>query len=82
VLQGRTSSAYPALSLDVEFGGGTYENGAAVVDGNLVSGRAWPDHPSWMREFMRILEAAHPATDSGSAAGGSEADAQPVSVPA
>ena len=60
VLHGRTSSAYPALSLDVEFGGGTYENGAAVVDGNLVSGRAWPDHPSWMREFMRILEAAHP----------------------
>ena len=67
VLQGRTSSAYPALALDVEFGGGTYENGAAVVDGNLVSGRAWPDHPSWMREFMRILEAAHPATEASTA---------------
>ena len=62
VLQGRTSSAYPALAIDVELGGGTYEDGPAVVDGNLVSGRAWPDHPSWMREFMRILEAAHPAT--------------------
>ena len=21
----------------------------------LVSGRAWPDHPGWMREFMRLL---------------------------
>ncbi|MET0955156.1 MAG: DJ-1/PfpI family protein [Cryobacterium sp.] len=58
VLHGRTSSAYPALGLDVELGGGTFENGAAVVDGNLVTGRAWPDHPAWMREFMKLLDDA------------------------
>ncbi|RYV50104.1 DJ-1/PfpI family protein [Pengzhenrongella frigida] len=58
VLVGRTTSAYPALQPDVEFGGGTFENGAGVVDGNLVSGRAWPDHPAWMREFMKVLAAA------------------------
>lgn len=58
VLHGRVSSAYPALQVDVEAGGGTYKNGAAVVDGNLVSGRAWPDHPEWMREFMKLLDDA------------------------
>lgn len=58
VLHGRTTSAYPALQIDVELGGGTFENGAGVVDGNLVSGRAWPDNATWMREFMIVLEAA------------------------
>ncbi|MET4224774.1 DJ-1/PfpI family protein [Oerskovia enterophila] len=60
VLEGRTSSAYPELRLDVEAGGGIFEDGAGVVDGNLVTGRAWPDHPAWMREFMKLLEAAAP----------------------
>jgi len=23
-----------------------------------VSARAWPDHPAWMREFVRVLRAA------------------------
>ena len=58
VLHGRISSAYPALQVDVEAGGGTFTNGAAVVDGNLVTGRAWPDHPEWMREFMKLLDDA------------------------
>ncbi|MEO7122788.1 MAG: DJ-1/PfpI family protein [Lacisediminihabitans sp.] len=58
VLKGRTTSAYPAVQPDVEAVGGIFEGGAGVVDGNLVSGRAWPDHPEWMREFMKVLEAA------------------------
>ena len=58
VLHGRTSSAYPALAVDVELGGGIFEGGAGVVDGNLVSGRAWPDHPAWMRAFMTLLESS------------------------
>jgi protease I len=61
VLHGRTTSAYPALKVDVELGGGIFEDGAGVVDGNLVSGRAWPDHPTWMREFMKVLEASESA---------------------
>ena len=55
VLQGRTTAAYPALEPDIAVAGGTFEDGEAVVDGHLVSGRAWPDHPAWMREFMRLL---------------------------
>jgi putative intracellular protease/amidase len=33
----------------------------AVVDGVMVSERAWPDHPAWMREFIRLLPARAPA---------------------
>jgi protease I len=32
-----------------------------VVDGLMVSARAWPDHPAWMREFIGILRAKAPA---------------------
>jgi len=55
VLKGRRTSAYPALATDVETAGGTWVDGDAVVDGNVVSGRAWPDHAGWMRAFMAVL---------------------------
>jgi protease I len=58
VLKGRTSSAYPELAVDVELGGGVFENGGGVVDGNLVTGRAWPDNGTWMKAFLEVLEAA------------------------
>lgn len=60
-LQGRRSAAYPALQLDVEAAGGEFVDGGGVVDGLMVSARAWPDHPTWMREFMQILRAKAPA---------------------
>jgi protease I len=59
--KGRTMSAYPALKPDVERAGGTFkasdnfEEPEAIVDGNLVTARAWPDHPAFMREFLRLL---------------------------
>ncbi len=55
VLTGRTTSAYPALAPDVVAAGGQFVDGAAVVDGQLVSARAWPDHPEWMHAFMLML---------------------------
>ena len=55
VLEGRRTAAYPALEPDVIAAGAEYVDGAAVVDGVMVSARAWPDHPAWMREFVRIL---------------------------
>ncbi|HTJ67067.1 MAG TPA: DJ-1/PfpI family protein [Actinospica sp.] len=61
VLSGRRSAAYPALAPDVTAAGAQFVDGEAVVDGMLVSGRAWPDHPAWMREFVRILRAKAPA---------------------
>jgi protease I len=58
VLQGRIISAYPQLAIDVQLAGATFENGGAVVDGNLVSARAWPDNGTWMGAFLSALEAA------------------------
>ena len=26
-----------------------------VTDGNLVTAAAWPAHPAWMREFLKVL---------------------------
>jgi protease I len=61
VLSGRRSAAYPALEPDVIAAGAEFVDAAAVVDGQLVSARAWPDHPAWMREFIQILRAKAPA---------------------
>lgn len=62
LLEGRRSAAYPALAPDVRAAGAEFVDSEAVVDGLMVSGRAWPDHPAWMREFMQILRAKAPAT--------------------
>jgi protease I len=32
----------------------------AVVDGMIMSARAWLDHASWMREFIRLLKQKAP----------------------
>src|SRR3954453_6937954 len=61
VLDGRRTAAYPALEPDVTAAGAEYVDGAAVVDGVMVSARAWPDHPAWMREFVRVLAERAPA---------------------
>ncbi len=62
VLKGRTVSGYPALLPDIEGAGATFVDGAAVVDGNVVSARAWPDHPDWMRAFVKLLKDKAPVT--------------------
>jgi protease I len=71
VLQGRRTAAYPALEPDVAAAGAEFVDSDAVVDGVMVSARAWPDHPAWMREFVRLLrerapveQAEQPATVS------------------
>jgi protease I len=62
VLNGRRTAAYPALAPDVVAAGAEFVDGAAVVDGQMVSARAWPDHPSWMREFIQILRSKAPVS--------------------
>ncbi|MEO3978143.1 DJ-1/PfpI family protein [Streptomyces sp. CAU 1734] len=56
-LEGRRVTAYPALEPDMQSAGATFQDAEAVVDGALVSSRAWPDHPAWMREFLKVLRA-------------------------
>jgi len=58
VISTRTLTAYTALEPDVKVAGGTWktcEVDGAVVEGNLVTGVAWPGHPAWMREFLKLL---------------------------
>ena len=58
VLEGKECSAYPACSPEVEAAGGTYvprDWPEAHVDGNLVTAPAWPAHPAWLREFLKLL---------------------------
>jgi protease I len=59
VLEGKKCSCYPAVAPDVTRAGGTFAEVAmteAVVDGNLVSGPAWPAHPAWLANFLKVLE--------------------------
>ncbi len=60
VLEGRSCSAYPAVGPDVTRAGGKFvslEADQATVDGNLVSGPAWPAHPAWLAKFLQVLGA-------------------------
>lgn len=57
LVRGRTLTAYPALKPDVEASGGTFVDKEVVVDGTLITARAWPDHPAIMKEFIRALRA-------------------------
>ncbi|MEY3866418.1 MAG: hypothetical protein RLZZ338_309 [Cyanobacteriota bacterium] len=58
VLGGKRCTAYPACSPDVLRAGGKYTEVSvtdAVVDGNLVTAPAWPAHPQWLAEFLKVL---------------------------
>jgi protease I len=60
VLKGRQCSCYPAVSPEITAAGGQYMPPAASMDsvhveGNLCTAPAWPAHPAWMREFLKML---------------------------
>lgn len=58
VLSGKTCTAYPACAPDVISAGGKYMEIAvdeAICDGNLVTAPAWPAHPRWLAEFLKVL---------------------------
>jgi protease I len=58
VLQGRTATAYPAVGPELTLAGARFEEvpaDKAVVDGNLVTAPAWPAHPEWLAQFLKVL---------------------------
>ncbi|MFP5271760.1 DJ-1/PfpI family protein [Coleofasciculus sp.] len=58
VLEGKSCTAYPACGPDVKLAGGFYTHippNEAMVDGNLVTAPAWPAHPAWLAEFLKLL---------------------------
>src|SRR5665647_887312 len=60
VVRGRKLTAYPAVGPEVTRAGGEFQNipvNGAYVDGNLVTSPAWPAHPSFIREFLKVMGA-------------------------
>ncbi|WP_188463826.1 DJ-1/PfpI family protein [Bizionia arctica] len=60
VVKGRKLTAYPAVGPEVTLAGGEFQSIPAdgvFVDGNLVTSPAWPAHPSFIREFLKIMGA-------------------------
>lgn len=60
ILSGKTCSAYPACAAEVRLAGGTYADivvTEAVTDGHLVTAPAWPAHPAWLAQFVKLLGA-------------------------
>ncbi|PPE65012.1 DJ-1/PfpI family protein [Caldimonas caldifontis] len=58
VIRGRKVSAYPACAAEVELAGASYAEIAvdqAVTDGTLVTAPAWPAHPAWLAQFLKVL---------------------------
>ena len=58
VLEGKSCSCYPAVSPDVTRAGGKYVEVAmdqAHTCGTLVTAPAWPAHPAWLAQFLRVL---------------------------
>jgi protease I len=62
VLKGKSCSCYPAVAPDVTAAGGTFvdlQMTEAHTDGKLVTAPAWPAHPAWLAQFLKVLNAAH-----------------------
>jgi protease I len=72
VIEGKRVSAYPACAPEVTGAGGHYAEIAmdqAVTDGNLVSGPAWPAHPAFLSQFVKVLDSYLANKKSSGAAG-------------
>jgi protease I len=58
VIEGKKVSAYPACAPEVTAAGGTYAElkmDEAITDGQLVTGPAWPAHPAFLAQFLKVL---------------------------
>ncbi len=56
LVKDRKLTSYIAVKPDVEAAGGHYIDEEVVVDGNLVTSRAWPDLPAFMKKFLELLK--------------------------
>ncbi|MEI7847508.1 MAG: DJ-1/PfpI family protein [Chloroflexota bacterium] len=60
VLKGLKCTSYPAVGPDVTIAGGIFASipvDKAITDGNLVSAPAWPAHPDWIAQFLKLMGA-------------------------
>ncbi|MFB6153678.1 MAG: DJ-1/PfpI family protein [Halodesulfurarchaeum sp.] len=68
VLEGREMTSYPAVRAECEAAGCAWVD-EVTVDGNLVTGQAWPDHAEWLAAFLDVLgtEIEHASTTPAAA---------------
>lgn len=58
VVEGKSLTAYPAVGPEVTLAGGRYvaiDVDKAHTDGKLVTAPAWPAHPAFLAEFLKVL---------------------------
>jgi protease I len=58
IVTGRKVTGYKAVGPDLLLAGALFvevEPTEVVVDGNLVTSPAWPGHPKWLAEFLKVL---------------------------
>ncbi len=58
VVTGKSVASYPAVGPEVNRAGGKYVDlpmTKAHVDGNWVTGPAWPAHVEWLEKFLQVL---------------------------
>jgi protease I len=60
-VKGRRMATVPKCKFDLEVCGGIFVNEPCVVDGNLVSGRTYHDHPFYIPKWMKLLHEARAA---------------------
>ncbi|MFB4165004.1 DJ-1/PfpI family protein [Alteribacillus sp. JSM 102045] len=56
LMKGREYTAYPSCEPDVKSCGAMYINENVHTHQNMVSGQAWPDLPTFMKEFINLLK--------------------------
>jgi len=61
-VKGRRMATVPKCRFDLEVCGGIFVNEPCVVDGNLVSGRTYHDHGSFMGVWIKMLKEARAST--------------------
>lgn len=58
VIKGKSCSAYPAVGPEVTGCGGVFVDlpvDKALTSENLVTAPAWPAHPEWLAQFLKVL---------------------------
>eukprot|EP00252_Welwitschia_mirabilis_P001836 TRINITY_DN1178_c0_g1_i1.p1 TRINITY_DN1178_c0_g1~~TRINITY_DN1178_c0_g1_i1.p1 ORF type:complete len:388 (+),score=65.08 TRINITY_DN1178_c0_g1_i1:216-1379(+) len=67
ILKGKRCTAYPAVKPVILAAGGEWKDPAPIsvcfVDGNLITGAAWPGHPEFIRLFINTLGAKFKGSD-------------------
>lgn len=57
VLEGYSVTSYPACASECRLAGADWRPEPVIIDKNLVTAQAWPNHPAWIRAFVELLGA-------------------------